>query len=146
MILYVNSRNEIIDVNSTDDTSLTPLEVNDTDNPFNGWSVAKICCYKVAVKDGHVTMMTPYVDSRLISHIDQLGKQTEALTPYKASQTAYIDDTEVIFDNVPSGNVSVYMTDTDGQNAPYTSERINGNIKVSFEKRTSLATVTISIL
>lgn len=75
MILYVNSRNEVKDVNTTTNTSLTPLEVSDENNPFTGWSVAKICCYKVTVKDGLITMFTPYVDLRIIEHIDRLAKK-----------------------------------------------------------------------
>lgn len=80
MILFVNQNNEIKDVNVTADPTLIPLEVNDDEmNPFANWSVAKICCYKVSVSEGVVTMMTPYVDSRLIEHIDQLGKQGDSL-------------------------------------------------------------------
>ena len=74
--VYVNENNEIHDVgtNSLQDPTLTEKVV--TDGTFDGWSKAKICCYIVNVNDdGHVTMMTPYVDSRLIAHIDQLGMQ-----------------------------------------------------------------------
>lgn len=78
MVIYVNEQNEIKDVNTTTDESLTALVVNDEGNPFVGWSTAKICCYKANVKDGVVVMMTPYVDSRLLGHIDQLGKQNES--------------------------------------------------------------------
>lgn len=77
MIIYVNQNNEIKDVNITSDDTLTQLEIIDETNPFKGWSVAKICCYKATVSDGQVTMMTPYVDTRLIEHIDQLGNQNE---------------------------------------------------------------------
>ena len=51
MILYVNDKNEIKDVNSTSDENLIPLEVNDNsmDNPFLSWSPAKICCHIVEV-------------------------------------------------------------------------------------------------
>lgn len=77
MILFVNNNNEVKDVDYTKDTSLRPLEVNDPENPFANWSVAKICCYKVNVTDGIVTMFTPYIDNRIIEHIDQLGNQTE---------------------------------------------------------------------
>jgi len=144
MKIYVNERNEIHEVNTCSDPSLIELEV--TDGTFDGWSEAKICCYKATVQDGNVTMMTPYVDSRLIEHIDQLGKQTEAITPWTASKTAYIDDTEVTFTDAPQGNVSVYMTDKEGQNVPCTFERVYNGIKVAFEKRNSLAEVNISII
>ena len=79
MIVYVNENYEIKDVGTTEDETLTPLEILHN-NPFEGWSVAKICCYKVNVKDGFVIMMTPYVDSKLLDHIDQLGKQGETNT------------------------------------------------------------------
>lgn len=79
MLIFCNADGEIKDVgvNSQNDKSLVKYEINDAENPFDGWSVAKICCYKVTVSNGVVTMMTPYIDSRLIEHIEQLGKQTE---------------------------------------------------------------------
>ena len=79
MIVYVNQNNEIKDVGATLDSTLTPLEI--TDGTFDGWSIAKIMCYKVNVNEGVVTMMTPYLDSRLIEHIDKLGQQTESIIP-----------------------------------------------------------------
>ena len=138
MTIYVNERNEIHDVGSTTDPNLTPVEV--TDGSFDGWSDAKICCYKVNVVDGNVTMMTPYVDSRLIEHIDQLGKQVEAVTPVTMTKTAYIDDTEVVFTNVPQGNVTAYMS------VPHSVERDGDRVIVRFEALTEVQTVTINII
>ena len=77
MIVYVNANSEIKAVGSSSDASLTALEINDDANPFRGWTIAKICCYKVNVQGGYVTMMTPYVDSKLLEHFDQLGNETE---------------------------------------------------------------------
>ncbi len=144
MTVYVNDRNEIHDVGSTTDPKLTPIEV--TDGSLDDMSEALICCYRVKVEDGVVVMRTPYVPSTVLESIDRLGKQTEAITPWTASKTAYIDDTSVTFTDAPQGNVSVYMTDKDGQNVPCTFERVYNGIKVSFEKRTSLAEVNISII
>jgi hypothetical protein len=92
MVLYVNDKNEIKDVNTTTDASLTPLVVSDkcTDNPFLSWSPAKICCYKVEVKDGVVTMLTPYVDSRIVEHIERQGQENinlQAQVDYLAMMT-----------------------------------------------------------
>lgn len=92
MVLYVNEKNEIKDVNTTSDNSLTPLVVNDDtmDNPFLSWSPAKICCYKVEVKNGVVTMLTPYVDSRIVEHIERQGQQNitlQAQVDYLAMMT-----------------------------------------------------------
>ena len=69
-----------------------------------------------------------------------------AITPYVESKTAYIDDEYVTFDIAKDGIISVYMVDNDGQNVPCMFERMaNEQIRVSFAKRDSLATVTISI-
>ena len=79
MYISVNSQNEIKEVGISADTSLTSLYVDENNEnfPFKGWSEVKICCYKVEVKDGIVTMLTPYIDSRLIDNFDQLGKVSE---------------------------------------------------------------------
>lgn len=92
MILYVNENNEIKDVNSTSDENLIPLEVNDNsmDNPFLSWSPSKICCHKVEVKNGIVTMYTPYIDSRIIEHIERQGQENitlQAQVDYLAMMT-----------------------------------------------------------
>lgn len=137
MILYVNENGEIKDVGTTSDTSLTPVEV--TDGTFDGWSVAKICCYKVQVNNGIVTMITPCVDSRLIEHINQLGKQAEAITPYKDTKTAYIGDTEVTFLNTPSGNLTVYFP------YEYSVQRSTDRIIISFAELDEVTDITISI-
>jgi hypothetical protein len=138
MKIYVNERNEIHEVNTCSDPSLIELEV--TDGTFDGWSEAKICCYKVSVLYGKVIMLTPYIDSRLIEHIDQLGRQTEAITPWTASKTAYIDDTEVMFTDVPQGSMSVYM------DAPHTYVRDGSMVTVKFEPLEEVQTVTINII
>lgn len=138
MIIFTNSKGEIHDVGSTADLTLTPIEV--TDGTFDTWTVAKICCYKVRVQDGNVVMLTPYVDSRLIEHIDQLGKQAESAIPWTATKTAYIDDTECLFEGVPQGNVTVYCS------VPHTVEKQDNRVVVKFEALTEVIEITISIL
>lgn len=138
MKIYCNEKGEIH--STTPDPTLTEIEV--TDGTFDGWSEAKICCYKATVSEGNVTMMTPYVDSRLIEHIDQLGRQTEAITPWTASKTAYIDDTSVSFENVPNGNMSVYVG---GVNHTL-FEREGDRVTVKFEPLEDVTEVTISII
>ena len=75
MIVFINERNEIKDVNETKDETLTPIEVED--GAFKGWCVAKICCFKVILRDGEFCGFTPYIDSRIIEHIDRLGSGNE---------------------------------------------------------------------
>ena len=75
MRIFVNDRNEIKDVHNTKDTTLTEVIINDERNPFKDWSIAKICCYRVDVREGVVYMFTPYVNSLIIEHLDRLGEQ-----------------------------------------------------------------------
>ena len=76
MVLFVNDNGEIKDIDSTEDKSLKKLEIM-KNNPFEGWSDARIRCYRVDVEDGEVVMMTPYVSSTILDHIDYLGHGTE---------------------------------------------------------------------
>lgn len=79
MKVFVDSENRIKDVGMTSDLTLTELEINDEDNPFEGWSQAKICCYKVNVVDGEVTMFTPYHLSSELDYINEIGMACDIL-------------------------------------------------------------------
>lgn len=150
MILYVDSESKVRAVNSTTDTSLKPLYVDENNEqfPFKGWSIAKICCYMVAVLDGVVIMMTPYVDSRLLEGIDTIGGLIDNVTPYKAKKTAYIDDTQVVFKDVPSGTYDVKFNKSVLVKDIYQEGYTDGTstIIVSFEplEEVTEATLTIS--
>ena len=147
MIVFVNDKSEIHDVGSTNDPTLIPLEITDEGNPFAGWSVAKICCYKCAVSNGIVTMFTPYVDSKLIQHIDQLGKQVEAATPWTQKKTAYIDDAEIVFDNVPNGAYNVSFNKSVLATRVLKEDFSDGTstITVDFEPLEEVTEVTLTI-
>lgn len=92
MKIFINSNGEIKDVGHTNDLSLNMVEVSDS--MFEGWSIAKICCYKVNVENGNVTMFTPYVDSRIIEHIDKLGK-ANASTQAQLDYVTMMSDIEI---------------------------------------------------
>ena len=64
-----------VETNSLSDPTLTEYEV--PDEVFEGWSKAKLCCFKIYISFGKFCGFTPYLDSRLIEHIDQLGRSTE---------------------------------------------------------------------
>lgn len=74
MIVYTDDRGRIKDVNTSDDPQLIEVHLDDEGNPFEGWSVDKICCYKIEAVNGRVVMMTPYTDSRNIEFYDRGGK------------------------------------------------------------------------
>lgn len=93
MLVYVDSESRIKAVGTTTDTTLTEVYINENDEsfPFKGWSTAKICCYKVTVQDGVVTMMTPYVDSRILDFVDDIGKRIDSLDTKHETNVANID-------------------------------------------------------
>ena len=119
MIIFVNDRNEIKDVHSTNDTTLKEIVINDEGNPFENWSIAKICCYRVDVREGVVCMMTPYVNTLIIEHLDRLGEQNgqteETVTNLEVavcenyeSAELYKESTNSQLDNLQLALVEVY--------------------------------------
>ena len=42
--------------------------------------------------------------------INATKQSVSDITPYKETKTAYIEDTTLIFENVPTGNLSVFST------------------------------------
>lgn len=72
-------------------------------------------------------------------------KGVSDVTPYTETKTAYIGDTEVVFD-VPEGNLTVYIKDSEGNYPDFKVERIDDKIKVSFEPLEHVTTITISII
>lgn len=145
MKLYVDSDNKVRAVNSTTDTSLMELIINDKNNPFKDWSVAKICCYKVTVLDGEVTGYTPYVSSSLLDMVDKLGLRIDNVTPFTETKTAYIEDTEIVFENVPGGSL---LVDVQSEDDPeYSIKRTGDKVIVSFAAPLECVTkVTITIM
>lgn len=67
------------------------------------------------------------------------------VTPYTETKTAYIGDNEVAFD-VPEGNLTVYIKDSEGNYPDFKVERMDDKIKVSFEPLEHVTTITISII
>ena len=139
MIVFVDSESKIRAVDKTSDESLTPLYIKDETNPFKGWSKAKICCYKVTVTDGMVTMMTPYVDSRLIDQIDMMGHTIEDQAPFTAESKASFGDAEVVFTDVPNGVVTVDIEPLDGDIPNFHVNRNEDIVRVFFDEPLSYA-------
>ena len=96
MKVFVNSKNEIKDVNTTTDESLVGVEI--PEDVFAGGSVAKICCFKLILENGQYRGFTPYVDTRIIEHIERLGKEAEALAEENAMLSdCILEMSEVIY-------------------------------------------------
>ena len=71
---------------------------------------------------------------------DDTASKVVEITPWTASKTAYIDDTECIFTEVPTGNMTVYCS------VPHTVERDGDRVTVKFEPLEEVIEVTISII
>ena len=76
------------------------------------------------------------------SKAESAANAVETLTPYKETKTAYIGDTEISFDNVPSGNLSVFVDNI----SEYRTDRVGSTLNIDFIKPLEEVTeVTISI-
>ena len=68
----------------------------------------------------------------------------KAITPTTLTKTAYIDDTQVIFTDVPSGNMTIFTGEHD---IAYTFKRDGGKVLITFPKPiTEVTEITLSII
>lgn len=74
---------------------------------------------------------------------ESANNKADALTPYTETKTAYIGDSEVVFTDVPSGNLNVFFTNYFGI---YRTEISGNRLVVSFEPLEEVTKVTITIL
>lgn len=83
------------------------------------------------------------VNDKMYTEADINGtRQSVAqITPTTFTKTVYIDDTEVVFTGVPSGNLSVYC-----DNLAYRIDRTADTVRISFEALSEVKHITISIL
>lgn len=71
---------------------------------------------------------------------DNTSAQVNVITPITFIEKAYIDDTQVVFTDVPAGNMMVYF------DKPYVINRENDRVTITFDPLEEPATITISIL
>ena len=76
-----------------------------------------------------------------VSKREQTTAQVDSLTPYTETKTAYIGDTELVFNNVPKGNIDVY-----GLNSYYITTYELGVLTISFPALNEVTDITISVL
>lgn len=74
--------------------------------------------------------------------VSEQGEAIKAVTPVTMTKTAYIDDTSVSFENVPQGNMSVYVG---GVNHSL-FERDGDRVVVKFEPLEEVTMVTINVI
>ena len=75
--------------------------------------------------------------------VDDTANKVEQITPYTETKTAYYNEKEKTFYNVPSGNVTVYFSNYEGN---YSVSRVSDRLTVSFDTLTEQTDITISII
>ena len=80
--------------------------------------------------------------SATTSKVDDTSNKVVAITPYTDVKTAYIGDTEVVFENVPTGNLSIFIE----PNCGFTFERNLDTVNIYFvDPLDEVTNITISI-
>ena len=78
----------------------------------------------------------------IVGKVDSTANQVDAITPYTETKTAYYGETEKVFYGVPSGNMSVFFTNYNGD---YSTSRVNDRVTISFDALNEQTDITISI-
>lgn len=71
-----------------------------------------------------------------------INRRINDLTPYTATKMAYYGETEKVFYDAPTGNVSVFF---DNYNGDYTINRVENRLTITFDALTEQTNITISI-
>lgn len=87
-------------------------------------------------------------DNKFYTDADIAGARQSIsnITPYEDSKTAYIGDTEIVFENVPDGKLSVFVKDSDGNYPDFTVERAGGTVTVAFVALEFVTDISISVI
>lgn len=78
----------------------------------------------------------------IVGKVDSTANQVDAITPYTETKTAYFGETEKVFYGVPSGNMSVFFTNYNGD---YSTSRVNDRVTISFDALNEQTDITIMI-
>ena len=83
----------------------------------------------------------------LTDKADSAYNKADAITPTVLTKTAYIGDSEVVFTDVPSGNISVFAEGAGGKNPYYVQlKREQDRVTVVYEPLKEVTTITLSII
>jgi uncharacterized protein YoxC len=79
------------------------------------------------------------------SQINNVSNDVNNITPTIITKTAYIDDTELLFNNVPDGVISVSTQDTEGNEINYSMQRVGNTVRFTFDPLTLVTEITLTI-
>lgn len=94
------------------------------------------------LEDMLASIVNTISNSQFYTNADIAGvrKGVANVTPYKETKKAYIDDTQIVFENVPSGNLTVYFDKS------FNLEREGNRVTLHFEALEKVTEITISII
>lgn len=75
----------------------------------------------------------------ITAKVDDSASKIVELTPYTETKIAYIDDTEIMFTDVPNGNLSIFGIDN------FSMTKDNDRLVLTFEPLEEVTEITISI-
>lgn len=96
------------------------------------------------VADGDGSEFYQYDEKMIPREEWNIYEDVLTITPYTDSKTAYIDDSEVTFTDVPQGNLTVYF-ESNGGYPNYNVSRNGDRVTITFEPLEYIGTVTISV-
>lgn len=101
------------------------------------------------VLDGNESVSVEFENENIQSQIDALvesvstlNDKVDEITPYTETKTAYYNESEKTFYNVPEGNISVFFDNYNGQ---YSLSRVSDRVIVSFDTLAQATNITISV-
>ena len=78
----------------------------------------------------------------ITAKVDETSNKVDEITPYTETKTAYYNEKEKIFYDVPQGNILVQFSNYQGS---YAVNRIADRLTVTFDQLTDNTDITISI-
>lgn len=77
--------------------------------------------------------------------VDELNNTVETITPYTAEKAGYVGDTEVLFEDVPDGIITVSAENSEGNSIECEAKKSGNDVVVTFEPLEYVTTISISI-
>ena len=94
--------------------------------------------------DAFLTSQSNQVNTQ--GQIDDTSNKVENITPTTFTKSAYIGDTEVVFDNIPSGQITVHAEDSEGHFPIFDMDKNGSTLTIHFEPLQNVAIFTVSVL
>ena len=111
---------------------------------YGGGSNAPLRVNAFSQLENHISNLNAFV-SKVADDIDNVSEEVKDITPYTETKTAYIADTEIVFETDVQGVIGVSTVNRDGDSIPVQITRVGNKITISFEPLESVTQVTLNI-